>query len=122
MKAVTVAGGSSDDPKIEAETTVLEGEPEATADADAGVAGTDRAEPEATDSDEPAGTTTKGAPAEPEADPRTAPKGHTAAEPRPGAEDEAEPEIAARPEKDDEPQGESVSRAEPKEQAATTPA
>ncbi|MGW3321595.1 serine hydrolase [Streptomyces virginiae] len=120
MKAVTVAGGSSDDPKIEAETTVLEGKPEATA--DAGVAGTDRAEPEATDSDEPAGTTTEGAPAEPEADPRTAPKDHAAAEPRPGAEDEAEPEIASRSEKDDEPQGEAVSQAEPKEQADTTPA
>ncbi|MFJ6494379.1 serine hydrolase [Streptomyces virginiae] len=95
MKAVTVAGGSSDDPKIEAETTVLEGEPEATtdadADADAGVAGTDRAEH---------------APAEPEAD----------------AVAEAEPEVAARPERDDEPEAEAVSEAEPKEQADTTPA
>ncbi|MFI1944571.1 serine hydrolase [Streptomyces virginiae] len=93
MKAVTVAGGSSDDPKIEAETTVLEGEPEATtdADADAGVAGTDRAEH---------------APAEPEAD----------------AVPEAEPEVAARPERDDEPEAEAVSEAEPKEQADTTPA
>ncbi|WP_406048126.1 serine hydrolase [Streptomyces virginiae] len=95
MKAVTVAGGSSDDPKIEAETTVLEGEPEATtdadADADAGVAGTDRAEH---------------APAEPEAD----------------AVAEAEPEVAARPEGDDEPEAEAVSEAEPKEQADTTPA
>ncbi|WP_244290698.1 D-alanyl-D-alanine carboxypeptidase [Streptomyces virginiae] len=93
MKAVTVAGGSSDDPKIEAETTVLEGEPEATtdADADAGVAGTDRAEH---------------APAEPEAD----------------AVPEAEPEVAARPEEDDEPEAEAVSEAEPKERADTTPA
>ncbi|MFD6917194.1 serine hydrolase [Streptomyces virginiae] len=95
MKAVTVAGGSSDDPKIEAETTVLEGEPEATtdadADADAGVAGTDRAEH---------------APAEPEAD----------------AVPEAEPEVAARPEDDDEPEAEAVSEAEPKERADTTPA
>ncbi|MFF1367898.1 serine hydrolase [Streptomyces virginiae] len=95
MKAVTVAGGSSDDPKIEAETTVLEGEPEATtdadADADAGVAGTDRAEH---------------APAEPEAD----------------AVAEAEPEVAAHPERDDEPEAEAVSEAEPKEQADTTPA
>ncbi|MER6450054.1 serine hydrolase [Streptomyces venezuelae] len=31
MKAVTVAGGSSDDPETEAETTVLEGEPKTTA-------------------------------------------------------------------------------------------
>ncbi|WP_371594384.1 D-alanyl-D-alanine carboxypeptidase [Streptomyces virginiae] len=95
MKAVTVAGGSSDDPKIEAETTVLEGEPEATtdadADADAGVAGTDRAEH---------------APAEPEAD----------------AVPEAEPEVAVRPERDDEPEAEAVSEAEPKERADTTPA
>ncbi|WP_327380985.1 serine hydrolase [Streptomyces sp. NBC_01207] len=35
MKAVTVAGGSSDDPEIEAVTTALEGEPEASAEADA---------------------------------------------------------------------------------------
>ncbi|MFB6821492.1 serine hydrolase [Streptomyces virginiae] len=117
MKAVTVAGGSSDDPKIEAETTVLEGEPEATADADAGVAGVDRAEPEPADSDEPAGTTTEDAPAEPAADPRTAPKDDADAEPQPGAEDEAEPEIAARPEEDDKAQGEAVSQAEPKKQS-----
>ncbi|MEY2227224.1 serine hydrolase [Streptomyces sp. BF23-19] len=94
MKAVTVAGGSSDDPKIEAETTVLEGEPEPTAEAeaDAGVAGEDRAEPEATDSDEPAGTPADGVAAEPEADadPRTEPKDHADAEPRPAAEAQAE--------------------------------
>ncbi|MFJ6054173.1 D-alanyl-D-alanine carboxypeptidase [Streptomyces sp. NPDC092307] len=50
MKAVTVAGGPSDDPKIEAETTVSEGEPEARAESGAGVgtAGADRAEPGAT--------------------------------------------------------------------------
>ncbi|MFF4447643.1 serine hydrolase [Streptomyces sp. NPDC001502] len=41
MKAVTVAGGSSDDPEIEAETTVLEGEPKTTAESEG------RAEPEA---------------------------------------------------------------------------
>ncbi|MCX4721722.1 serine hydrolase [Streptomyces virginiae] len=93
MKAVTVAGGSSDDPKIEAETTVLEGEPEATtdADADAGVAGTDRAEH---------------APAEPEAE----------------AVPETEPEVAVRPAKDDEPEAEAAPQAEPKERADTTPA
>ncbi|MCX5174792.1 D-alanyl-D-alanine carboxypeptidase [Streptomyces virginiae] len=98
MKAVTVAGGSSDDPKIEAETTVLEGEPEPTdeadADADAGVAGEDRAEPEATDSDEPARTPADGVAAEPEAeaDPRTEAKDHADAEPQPAAEAQAEDE------------------------------
>ncbi|MFF1803319.1 serine hydrolase [Streptomyces virginiae] len=93
MKAVTVAGGSSDDPKIEAETTVLEGEPEATtdADADAGVACTERAEH---------------APAEPEAD----------------AVPEAEPEVAVRPEDDDQPEVEGAPQAEPKERADTAPA
>ncbi|WP_234318758.1 D-alanyl-D-alanine carboxypeptidase family protein [Streptomyces sp. NRRL S-237] len=147
MKAVTVAGGSSDDPKIEAETTVLEGEPEPVveADADAGVAGEDRAEPETTDSDEPAGTTADDVAAEPEAgaDPRTEPKDPADAEPQPaaeaenededktegraelpgqaGSETDAEAEAAAHPEEDAEPEGEAVPQAEPKHQADTAP-
>ncbi|WP_237296964.1 serine hydrolase [Streptomyces sp. 3211] len=44
MKAVTVAGGSSDDPEIESETTVQKTEPEPTTPTDAGARGT-KAEP-----------------------------------------------------------------------------
>ncbi|MFG2487412.1 serine hydrolase [Streptomyces virginiae] len=143
MKAVTVAGGSSDDPKIEAETTVLEGEPEPVADAGVGVgvAGEDRAVPEATDSDEPAGTTADGVAAEPEAgaDPGTEPKDPADAEPQPaaeaenknegraelpgeaGSETDAEAAAAAHPEEDAEPADETVPQAEPKEQADTVP-
>ncbi|MFD7396283.1 serine hydrolase [Streptomyces virginiae] len=143
MKAVTVAGGSSDDPKIEAETTVLEGEPEATtdadADADAGVAGTDRAEhapaepeadavPEAEpevaarpeEDDEPE------AEAEAEGEPKAEPEDESGTEDpgeaRPETDAEAEAEVAARPAKDDEPEAEAAPQAEPKEQADTTPA
>ncbi|MFE5523195.1 serine hydrolase [Streptomyces virginiae] len=117
MKAVTVAGGSSDDPKIEAETTVLEGEPEATTDADAGVAGTDRAEH---------------APAEPEADavaeaePEVAARPERDDEPEAEAVSEAEPKEqadttpaaeakdTARPEDDDQPEAEAEAEGEPK--------
>ncbi|MGY4387007.1 serine hydrolase [Streptomyces sp. TE12347] len=124
MKAVTVAGGSSDDPKIEAETTVLEGKPEATtdADADAGVAGTDRAEH---------------APAEPEADaeaePEVAARPEDDDQPEAEAVSEAEPKEradttpaaeakdTARPEDDDQPEAEAEGEpeAEPEDESGT---
>ncbi|MGW6576187.1 D-alanyl-D-alanine carboxypeptidase [Streptomyces sp. NPDC054945] len=89
MKAVTVAGGPSDDPKIEAETTVSEGEPEARADSGAGAggAGADRAEP---------GATADGVAVEPSAD----------AESRPVAEGATDSELPseAHPKADAEPE------------------
>ncbi|MFA7764549.1 D-alanyl-D-alanine carboxypeptidase [Streptomyces sp. NRRL S-448] len=95
MKAVTVAGGSSDDPEIEAESTVLEGEPEATAEAEAGVGAKSegRAEPE--------GDAVAEADAEPggEAAPQAGPQGGADSE-SPG---ETEPEAEADPEVESEP-------------------
>ncbi|WP_234314437.1 MULTISPECIES: D-alanyl-D-alanine carboxypeptidase [unclassified Streptomyces] len=133
MKAVTVAGGSSDDPKIEAETTVVEGEPETTAEArpeagagaDAGAvgadaAGADRAEPDAADAvadTEPRaedaadavlrverGEDDSETDAEPEA--QTVPR--AAADPAA----EAEPHLAGRPEKDAGPDAEADAEAD----------
>ncbi|MFG2230642.1 serine hydrolase [Streptomyces sp. NPDC048723] len=95
MKAVTVAGGSSDDPEIEAESTVLEGEPKATAEAEAGVGAKSegRAEPE--------GDAVAEADAEPggEAAPQAGPQGGADSE-SPG---ETEPEAEADPEVESEP-------------------
>ncbi|MFD4915325.1 serine hydrolase [Streptomyces virginiae] len=98
MKAVTVAGGSSDDPKIEAETTVLEGEPEATTDADAGVAGTERAEH---------------APAEPEAD--AVPEAEPEVAVRP--EDDDEPEVEGAPQAEPKERADTAPAAEAKDTA-----
>ncbi|MFI8344723.1 serine hydrolase [Streptomyces sp. NPDC085639] len=65
MKAVTVAGGSSDDPEIESETTVRKTEPEPTAPTDAGARGT-KSEPERGTVTEP-DVEAEDAPAEPKA-------------------------------------------------------
>ncbi|MFD7787388.1 serine hydrolase [Streptomyces nojiriensis] len=136
MKAVTVAGGSSDDPEIEAETTVLEGKSKATAEADADpetdtepeaeadprVAAESEAEAAAA---EPEPDTGAEAGTEPErkADPRVAAKSEpagkaeaAAVEPEP--EDETAPqsdtEGDAEPETDAEPKAEAESAAQPK--------
>ncbi|WP_327739641.1 serine hydrolase [Streptomyces nojiriensis] len=95
MKAVTVAGGSSDDPEIEAETTVLEGESKATAEADAD------AEPKAEVEVEPKGRAGAGPDSElpGEADPETDTEPEAEADPRVAAEPEAEA-AAAEPEPD----------------------
>ncbi|MFF3090424.1 serine hydrolase [Streptomyces nojiriensis] len=141
MKAVTVAGGSSNDPEIEAETTVLEGKSKATAEADADpetgtepeaeadprVAAESEAEAAAA---EPEPDTGAEAGTEPErkADPRVAAKSEpagkaeaAAAEPEP--EDETAPqsdtEGDAEPETDAEPKAEAESAAQPKTATAT---
>ncbi|MFD3466137.1 serine hydrolase [Streptomyces sp. NPDC058682] len=95
MKAVTVAGGSSDDPEIEAVTTALEGEPEATAgtEAEAG------AEP--------------GSEAAPLADADSELPGDA------GPETDSAPHGAADAEADAEPAGEAAPRTEPKAQAGS---
>ncbi|MER6254810.1 serine hydrolase [Streptomyces sp. NPDC001584] len=87
MKAVTVAGGSSDDPEIEAETTVLEGEPKATAESEAG-----------------AGT---------ESEVRTEPEGDAVAEAEPQGEADAEPEADSESPGEAEPEAEADHKAEP---------
>ncbi|MCX4808278.1 serine hydrolase [Streptomyces sp. NBC_01214] len=97
MKSVTVAGGSSDDPEIEAVTTALEGEPEATAgtgtEAEAG------AEP--------------GSEAAPLADADSELPGDA------GPETDSAPHGAADAEADAEPAGEAAPRTEPKAQAGS---
>ncbi|MFB7252794.1 serine hydrolase [Streptomyces nojiriensis] len=119
MKAVTVAGGSSDDPEIEAETTVLEGKSKATAEADADAgAGTEpegEAAPQAERNDRTDADPDSELPGD--ADPRAAaeseaegdPEGAPAAEVAAGAEAEAvtaEPKTDADAEADTEPKDE----------------
>ncbi|GGS22483.1 D-alanyl-D-alanine carboxypeptidase [Streptomyces nojiriensis] len=85
MKAVTVAGGSSDDPEIEAETTVLEGKSKATAEADA---------------DAGAGTEPEG-----EAAPQAERNGRTDADPDSELPGDADPRAAAESEAEGDPEG-----------------
>ncbi|MFD7910044.1 serine hydrolase [Streptomyces sp. NPDC059752] len=109
MKAVTVAGGSSDDPEIEAVTTALEGEPEASAEANAKPGS--EAAPLA-DAEPEAGSELPG-----DADPET----------DSAPEDEAEPKGAAGPEDkadadaetDAEPEGETTPQAKQKDRAGS---
>ncbi|GAA2650287.1 hypothetical protein GCM10010425_73340 [Streptomyces spororaveus] len=121
MKAVTVAGGSSDEPEIEAETTVVEGTPEVAAEADA----EGRVEPEATDTDSdsddatgsaadaragsgPSDAVTAQPKAEPEPTPEADPEPEGDTAPRPARDAEAEP---ARRRLEDEPQPEAGAKA-----------
>ncbi|MFE9480743.1 serine hydrolase [Streptomyces spororaveus] len=121
MKAVTVAGGSSDEPEIEAETTVVEGTPEVAAKADA----EGRVEPEATDTDSdsddatcstadaragsgPSDAVTAQPKAEPEPTPEADPEPEGDTAPRPARDAEAEP---ARRRLEDEPQPEAGAKA-----------
>ncbi|MFF4389523.1 serine hydrolase [Streptomyces sp. NPDC001552] len=103
MKAVTVAGGSSDDPEIEAVTTALEGEPEASAEADAKPGS--EAAPLA-DAEPEAGSELPG-----DADPETDSAPKAAA----GPDDKA----AADAEADAEPEGETAPQAKQKDQAGS---
>ncbi|MFF4423061.1 serine hydrolase [Streptomyces sp. NPDC001549] len=134
MKAVTVAGGSSDDPEIEAETTVLEGEPKSTAEAEAGVGvgaeSEGRAEPEATASDTPdesgpaetvAAEPKADAEPEGEAAPQAEPKGPAGAEPEAELTDEAHPEADAESEAEAEQAGEAHSETDAEPEAAAEP-
>ncbi|MGZ9935641.1 serine hydrolase [Streptomyces sp. NC-S4] len=125
MKAVTVAGGSSDDPKIEAETTVLEGESKPTAEpgadreADTGPkGGADAQDAAGSDGDADAETTAR---SEAEA---------VATEPKADADADTEPENEAAPKEqaDAKPETETTARSEaeavttePKAEADTEP-
>ncbi|MFB6561780.1 serine hydrolase [Streptomyces sp. NPDC056400] len=107
MKAVTVAGGSSDDPEIEAVTTALEGEPEATAGTGTEVeAGADPGSEAAPQAD-----------AEPEADSEL--PGDAGPETDSAPQSAAESEDEADAEADAEPEGETAPGAEPKAQAGS---
>ncbi|MEU2452344.1 serine hydrolase [Streptomyces sp. NPDC012765] len=108
MKAVTVAGGSSDDPEIESETTVQKTEPEPTTPTDAGTRGT-KAEPTRGTVTEP-DVEAEAASAEPKAQaehpagdadtpgPKTHAGSEAQAEPMPGGE----PELSGEAELEDE--------------------
>ncbi|MFI7353832.1 serine hydrolase [Streptomyces avidinii] len=105
MKAVTVAGGSSDDPEIEAETTVRKAEAEPTDPADA----LESADPEA------------GAEAAPEVAPEAAADGtarpEAGTDARPEAGTDARPEAEAGPEAEDAREAETESRDEVRPEA-----
>ncbi|MFD9480452.1 serine hydrolase [Streptomyces nojiriensis] len=120
MKAVTVAGGSSDDPEIEAETTVLEGEPKATAESEAGAgAGAEsggRAEPEGDAVAEPEADSESPGEAEPEAeaDPEAeSSEAEAAAESDRAGDADAELPGEAHPETDTAPEAETDHKPEP---------
>ncbi|WP_234431661.1 serine hydrolase [Streptomyces sp. NRRL S-241] len=106
MKAVTVAGGSSDDPEIESETTVQKTEPEPTTPTDAGARGT-KAEPARGTVTEP-DVEAEDAPAEPkaqaenpagDADTRGPKAGRREAETDAGSEAQADPRSGGEPER-----------------------
>ncbi|MFI0202624.1 MULTISPECIES: serine hydrolase [Streptomyces] len=104
MKAVTVAGGSSDDPEIESETTVQKTEPEPRTPTDAGARGT-KAEPARGTVTEP-DVEAEDAPAEPkaqaenpagDADTRGPKAGRREAEIEAGSEAQGDPRTPAGP-------------------------
>ncbi|MFD8888925.1 serine hydrolase [Streptomyces sp. NPDC059566] len=108
MKAVTVAGGSSDDPEIESETTVQQTEPEPTTPTDAGARGA-KAEPARGPLTEP-DVEAEHAPAEPKAQAENPGGDADTRGPRPHAGSEAqadpmpggEPELSGEAELEDE--------------------